>query len=57
MNDATHAVTEPQHNKLRSFREHGQEWVECLTCGRQWSIDGAHAELVTEGNGYCDEKP
>lgn len=48
---------EPQHDadKLRAFREHGSEWVECLTCGRQWAVDGSHAELVTDGDGYCDE--
>ena len=55
--NATLAVDEPQHgDHLRSFDEHGQTWVECLYCGRQWSVqDDGPAELVTEGDGWCDE--
>jgi hypothetical protein len=54
--DATFAVAETQHGEhLRAVIEHGQEWVTCNRCGRQWSIHGSVAEIVTEGDGYCDE--
>lgn len=54
--DATHAVPEPQHGgHLRAHREHGQEWVTCNRCGKQWAVHGSHAEVVSEGDGYCDE--
>jgi len=56
--DATFAVTEPQHgDNLRAVVEHGSEWVTCNRCGRQWAIHGSHAELVTDGDDYCDENP
>lgn len=41
--------------RLRTFREHARLWVECLACGAQWSIDDAHAEQVSDGDGYCEE--
>lgn len=39
--------------------EHGQWWVTCLDCGRQWSVVDCTPgtldfEEVTEGDGYCD---
>jgi hypothetical protein len=48
---------EPQHDRLMTFEDHGQTWVECLTCGRQWSRNAGDqwAEVVTEGDGFCDE--
>jgi hypothetical protein len=51
-------VHEPQHDrdKLRPFEEHGQAWVECLDCGRQWAVHGADLEVVTEGDGWCDHQ-
>jgi len=49
------AVTEPQHLDLHPLVEHGQQWVDCRTCGRQWAIHGSTAEVVSEGDGYCDE--
>ncbi len=57
--DARYAVAEPQHgmHNLQSHDEHGQEWVTCLRCGRQWSVVGSEAEVVTDGDGYCDENP
>jgi hypothetical protein len=55
---AVNAVTEPQHGShLEAVEEHGQEWVTCRRCGRQWSVQGSHAEVVTDGDGYCDEHP
>jgi hypothetical protein len=54
--DATFAVTEPQHaGFLQADIERGAEWVTCKRCGRQWAIHGADAEVVAEGDGYCDE--
>lgn len=54
--DATLAVTEPQHgDNLRAREEHGGEWVTCNRCGRQWAIHGSTAEVVTDGDGFCDE--
>ncbi len=56
--DATLAVTELQHGQnLHAVIEHGREWVTCNRCGRQWAIHGSDAELVTDGDGYCDENP
>jgi hypothetical protein len=55
---AVRAVDEPQHgSNLEAVWEHGQEWVNCRQCGRQWSIHGSDAEVVSEGDGYCDENP
>lgn len=51
---ATLAVTELQHDDLRAFEEHDEEFVECFTCGRQWAIHGSDAEIITEGDGFCD---
>lgn len=53
------AVTEAQHGaeNLHAVREHGQEWVTCNRCGRQWAIHGSNAEIVTDGDGFCDENP
>jgi hypothetical protein len=59
---------EPQHpeHRLVTFEEHGQPWAECLECGRQWSVHetetelgeaGIGLEMVSEGDGYCDENP
>ena len=54
---AVFAVRELQHGEsLEAVFEHGQEWVTCRACGRQWSIQGSHAELVTLGDSYCDEE-
>lgn len=51
------AVTEPQHgNNLQALIEQGREWVTCNACGRQWAIHGSTAEVVTEGDGWCDER-
>ena len=51
------AVDEPQHGAhLEAIREHGQEWAQCNRCGRQWAIDGDQAEVVTAGNGVCDDE-
>jgi hypothetical protein len=58
MNDlssAVLAVTEPQHEALEAFREHGQCWVQCKACGRSWSVQGSVAEVVAEGDGTCDD--
>ena len=59
LDTAVACIDEPQHprDELHAFEEHGQEWVECLRCGRQWSIDDCDAEVVTEGDGHCDENP
>ncbi len=58
MGDATLAVTEPQHgDNLCAVVEHGREWVTCNRCGRQWAIYGSVAELITNGDDYCDENP
>lgn len=53
------ACLEPQHPaaRLQADREHGGEWVTCLVCGRQWAIHGSAAEMVTDGDGYCDDHP
>ena len=58
MNDdnACLAVGELQHKRLASCEEHGQTWVTCLDCGRQWGINGSFAEVVTDGDGYCDDE-
>lgn len=49
-------VTERQHDGfLQHDREHGQEWITCKRCGRAWSIHGADAEVIDEGDGYCDD--
>jgi len=49
-------VGEPQHaGFLQANTEHGQEWVTCKRCGRQWAIHGADTEVVSEGDGYCDD--
>jgi hypothetical protein len=51
-----YVVTEPQHEgHLQHDVEHGQEWITCKRCGRQWATNGIHAEVVIEGDGYCDE--
>ena len=57
MLDATYAISEPQHGRenLQAVNEHGGEWVVCNRCGRQWSVNGSHAEIVTDGDGYCDD--
>jgi hypothetical protein len=40
--------------------EHGQWWVTCLECGRQWSVVDCDPgdfdfEEVSEGDGYCND--
>ncbi len=58
LSTAVHAVDEPQHgDNLEAVHEHGGEYVTCKRCGRQWAIHGSHAELITEGDGYCDDNP
>lgn len=55
---AVHAVTEFQHDEhLTATFEHGHEWVTCTRCGRQWSVNGSHAEIVSFGDNYCDDQP
>lgn len=55
---AIDAVAEPQHgSNLEAVEEHGEQWVTCRRCGRQWAVQGSHAEIVTEGDSYCDEHP
>jgi hypothetical protein len=57
LDTAVRAVTEPQHgDNLVAVWEHGQEWVTCNQCGRQWSVDGSCVEIVSEGDGFCDEQ-
>jgi hypothetical protein len=54
--DATHAVAEPQHGThLETTHEHGGDIVECTFCGRMWTVNGSVADIVAEGDGYCDE--
>jgi hypothetical protein len=57
--EAAPFIPEPQHGaeNLEGVHEHGQEWITCKRCGRQWSVNGCDAEVVTEGDGYCDENP
>lgn len=52
-----------RHQNLQTNFEHGQWFVTCLTCSRQWSVndaeggdsvDGFSFEEVSEGDGYCD---
>ncbi len=50
------SVSEPQHDdNLVAVFEHEREWVSCNRCGRQWAIHGSDIEVVTDGDGYCDE--
>jgi hypothetical protein len=59
MLDARFAIDEPQHGheNLEATVEHGDEWVTCRVCGRQWGVYGLHTEVVSDGDGYCDEHP
>jgi hypothetical protein len=58
LSTAIGAVAEPQHGShLEPIEEHGQTWVSCRRCGRQWAIHGSHADVITDGDGYCDEHP
>lgn len=47
---------EPQHGaeNLVSDIEHGRRWVTCHRCGRQWDSEG---EVVSDGDGFCDDNP
>lgn len=57
LDSAILAITEPQHGEhLSAVWEHGEEWVTCNRCGRQWSVHGSDAEVISEGDGYCDEQ-
>ena len=53
----TALIAESQHrrDRLEPCTEHGRQWVTCLDCGRQWSVDGGIPEVVSEGDGFCDE--
>lgn len=53
------------HKHLHGVFEHGQWWVECRDCGRQWSVvdaegpgtcDGFDFEVVAEGNESCYDR-
>lgn len=56
--------TEHDPNRLRTFEEHGESWIECLDCGRQWRIvqyvssrgvEYDAAEEISQGDGSCGE--
>jgi len=57
LEEAILAVDEPQHGAhLEAVEEHGQRWVLCNRCGRQWGVYGDAAEVVAVGDGHCDEE-
>lgn len=57
LSEAILAVDEPQHgSNLEAVAEHGQEWVSCVRCGRQWAVSGLQADVVTDGDGFCDDE-
>jgi predicted cupin superfamily sugar epimerase len=56
---------EDVHEQIERYWEHDQEWAECIECGAQWSIvecidewgqDYEDFELVTDGDGFCEER-
>jgi hypothetical protein len=58
LNTAIDAINEPQHgSNLEAVEEHGEQWVTCRRCGRQWNVRGNDADIVTDGDGYCDDNP
>jgi hypothetical protein len=51
------------HENLSAVFEHGQWWIVCRDCDRQWSVvdasggdsvDGFGFEVVKEGDDYCE---
>ena len=43
------------HLDVERVYEHEQDWLVCRACGAQWADHGRYAELVTEGDGHCED--
>lgn len=48
----------PRHGKMQADFEHGQWFITCVDCGRQWSVNDGEIffvfEEVSHGDEYCD---
>lgn len=55
------AFDEGAHQNAKPVFEHGQWWINCSTCGAQWSAADSNGkpefvfERISQGDGYCDE--
>lgn len=52
---ATYVAPIGAHQHIQSDREHGQQWLTCLSCGAQWH-DADPLEQVSEGDGSCESE-
>lgn len=47
----------PEHKRIQVDEEHGGQWVTCLGCGGQWSVNesnkGPDFEQVSDGDESC----
>lgn len=49
------------HQNAQQVFEHGQWWINCSTCGAQWSANDSNAlngfsfEQVSNGDDFCEE--
>ena len=55
--DATHCIMEDHGGHLVADPDSPHEHAECTLCGREWLVTGDHADIIADGDGYCDPDP